>query len=63
VTPILGRGGKLLGYLRETSDRIELHCPGGRLWGIYLINQNQTIRPGSGGLVGYGNLLLTRLED
>jgi len=63
VTPILGRGGKLLGYLRETSDRIELLSPGGRLLGIYLINQDQTIRPGGGGLVGYGNLLVTLLED
>jgi hypothetical protein len=31
--------------------------------GIFLKQQNQTIRPGSGGLVGFGNLLMTLLED
>ncbi|HNQ88447.1 MAG TPA: hypothetical protein PKM73_07535 [Verrucomicrobiota bacterium] len=59
---IIGRGGRILGYLRESDDRIELIAPGGRLLGVYLKNDDMTVRPG-GGLVGYGNLLLTLLED
>lgn len=59
---ILGKGGKLLGYLRESDDRIELLAPGGRLLGVYLKNDDMTVRPG-GALEGYGNLLMTLLED
>lgn len=62
MRPILGPGAKLRGYLRECGDRIELLAPGGRLLGIYLKGQNQTIRPGAGGLVGYGNLLMSLLD-
>jgi hypothetical protein len=32
-------------------------------FGIFLKQQNQTIRPGGGGLVGYGNLLMTLLDE
>lgn len=63
MKPIIGRGGKLLGHLRESEDRIELLAPGGRLLGIYLKQADQTIRPGAGGLVGYGNVLMSLLED
>ena len=74
MKPIIGSGGKLRGYLREnpapmsdiaagSGDRVELLSPGGRLLGIYLSGPDQTIRPGGGGLVGYGNLLLSLLED
>lgn len=59
---ILGKGGKLLGYLRESDDRIELLAPGGRLIAIYLKNADQTIRAG-GAFEGYGNLLMSLLED
>jgi hypothetical protein len=52
-----------VGYIRESADRIELLAPGGKLLGIYLRMHDQTIRPGSGGLIGYGNLLMTLLED
>ena len=62
VKPILGPGAKLRGYLRECEDRIELLSIGGRLLGIFLVKQNQTIRPG-GQFVGYGNQLVTLLED
>jgi hypothetical protein len=60
---IIGKGGKVLGYLRDCGDKIELLAPGGRLLGIYLKSADQTIRPGGGGLVGYGNLLMTLLEE
>ena len=63
MTPIIKAGGKVVGYTRECGDRIELLAPGGKLLGIYLIKQDQTIRPGAGGLVGYGNLLMTLLEE
>jgi hypothetical protein len=63
MKPIFGLGAKCLGYLVEDASTIKLITPGGRLLGIYLKNQNQTIRPGGGGLVGYGNLLMTLLED
>jgi hypothetical protein len=62
LKPIIGKGGGLLGYLRETADRVELLAPGGRLIAIYLKDADQTIRPGGGGLVGYGNILMTLLE-
>ena len=62
MKPIIGAGGKLRGYLRECGDRVELLAPGGRMLGIYLVKLDQTIRPG-GGFVGYGNVLLTLLED
>ena len=63
MTPIIKAGGKVVAYLRESGDQIELLAPGGKLLGIYLVEQDQTIRPGGGGLVGYGNLLLLLLED
>jgi hypothetical protein len=59
---IIGPGGKLRGYIRECGDRIELLAPGGRVLGYYLASSDQTIRPG-GQLVGYGNQLMTLLED
>ena len=62
MKPIIGSGGKLRGYLRETGDRIELLAPGGRVLGYYLIGADQTIKTG-GSLVGYGNLLMSLLED
>jgi hypothetical protein len=48
--------------VRECGDRTELLAPGGRVLGYYLASSNQTIRPG-GELVGYGNQLMTLLED
>jgi hypothetical protein len=63
MTPIIKKGGEVIGYTRECGDRIELLAPGGKLLGVFLITQNQTILPGGGGLVGYGNLLMTLLED
>ncbi len=62
MTPIIRSGGKVAGYIRESADRIELLAPGGRILAIFLKQQNQTIRPG-GGFVGYGDLLMTLLED
>lgn len=61
MKPILGPGGRLRGYLKELPNRIELYAPGGRLLGYYLVVPDITIRPG-GGLVGYGNQLMTLLE-
>ena len=62
MKPILGPGAKLKGYIREGNDRVELLAPGGQMLGIYLVKLNQTIRPG-GTLVGYGNVLMSLLED
>ena len=60
--PILGAGARLRGYLRESADRVELLSAGGRLLGIYLKLHDQTIRAG-GQFVGYGNQLMTLLEE
>jgi hypothetical protein len=55
-------GGRIVAYLREANDRIELIGLGGKLLGTFLKHQNVTLHPG-GRLVGYGNLLLTLVED
>jgi hypothetical protein len=62
MKPIIKAGGKLVGYIRECGDRSELLSPGGKLLGIFLVKANQTVIPG-GSLVGYGNLLMSLLED
>lgn len=61
MKPIIGSGGKTLGYEREIGDRIELLKPGGEVVGIYFKDKDQTVKPG-GSLVGYGNLLYTLLD-
>lgn len=63
MTPIIKPGGRVVGYLRDCGDRIELLALGGRLHGGFLKNQNQTILAGAGGLVGYGDLLLSLLNN
>lgn len=63
LTPIIKSGGRVVGYLRDCGDRVELLAPGGRLLGIYLKNDDMTIRPGGGGLVGFGNLLMSLLIE
>lgn len=63
MKPIIGPGGKLRGYLRECGDRKELLSPGGQVRAIYLVDKDQTIRPGGGGLVAYGDVLMTLLDD
>jgi hypothetical protein len=62
MTPIIKAGNRVVGYFRECGDKIELIAVGGKLIGIFLVKHNQTIRSG-GAFVGYGNLLLTLLED
>ena len=62
MNPILGTGGKVRGYLKETSNGQTLLAPGGRVLGYYVEEKNMTMTPG-GTLVGYGNILLTLLED
>lgn len=59
---IIGPGAKLRGYIRECGDRVELLAPGGRILGYYLKTTKLTVRPG-GALVGFGDVLLTLLED
>lgn len=59
---ILGHGGKLRGYIRDTSTGKELLSPGGRLLGYYLENEDKTLRPG-GSLHSYGDCLTELLED
>lgn len=62
MKPIIGRGGKLLGYIRQTPTGKELLSPGGRLLGYYDEKRNQTLRPG-GSLHSYGDTLMELLED
>ena len=62
MNPILGTGGKVRGYLKETANGQTLLAPGGRVLGYFLEDKNMTTTPG-GNLVGYGNILLTLLED
>jgi len=62
MRPILSKGGKVRGYIRENSDKQELLAPGGSLLGYYDEQKNQTLLPG-GRLHGYGNLLTDLLPD
>ncbi len=59
---ILGHGGIVRGYIRETANGQTLYAPGGRVLGYYNETANQTTDAG-GRLIGYGNLLLILLED
>ena len=62
MTPILGPGAKLRGYIRETANGKELLGPGGRLLGYYDEQKDQTLRIG-GVFFGFGDQLLSLLED
>ena len=62
MRPILGAGGKVRGYLRETSTGATLLAPGGRVLGYYIRVTNSTTTAG-GSFIGYGNQLMTLLED
>jgi hypothetical protein len=62
MNPILGTGGKVRGYLKETANGQTLLAPGGRVLGYYDEGSNRTMTAG-GILIGYGNVLLTLLED
>ena len=62
MNPILGSGGKVRGYLRETSTGATLLAPGGRVLGYYNESTNSTTDAG-GSFIGYGNQLLVLLED
>jgi len=62
MTPILAPGGKVRGYIMETSTGQTLLAPGGRVLGFYNENTNQTLTP-SGALIGYGNQLYLLLEN
>jgi hypothetical protein len=55
-------GGNVRGYLKEVGDRTELIAKGGRLLGFYDHTKNQTIASG-GRVIGWGNQLMTLLED
>lgn len=58
---ILGPGGKLRGYLKETANGQAILAPGGRVLGYYDSEKNMTLTPG-GTLIGYGNQLMTLLD-
>jgi len=62
MNAILGGGGTVRGYLRETSTGVTLLAPGGRVLGYYNENTNITTNAG-GSFIGYGNQLLILLED
>lgn len=59
--PVLGAGGKLQCYTRQTSTGETLLAPGGKVLGHYNKNTNSTITAG-GSFVGYSNVLLTLLK-
>jgi hypothetical protein len=59
---ILGPGGKLRGYLKETGFGQTLLGKGGLVLGYYNEESNSTTTPG-GRFIGYGNQLMTLLED
>lgn len=61
MTPILGTGGKVKGYIVETSTGQTLLAPGGRVLGYYNANTDQTLTPG-GAFIGYGNQLFLLLN-
>jgi hypothetical protein len=62
MNSILGSGGKVRGYLKETSNGQALYAPGGRCLGYYNEKTKSTTNAG-GTFIGYGNVLLTLLED
>jgi hypothetical protein len=62
MRPIIGPGGKLRGYIRETSTGKTLLAPGGRVLGYYDEEKDQTYQPGSV-FYGYGDQLMDLLED
>jgi hypothetical protein len=62
MKPILGPGGKLKGYIRESSDGKELLSSGGRLLGYYKEDTDQTLYAG-GRLYSYGDCLVELLEE
>lgn len=59
---IQGPGGKLRGYIRESSEGQEIFAPGGRLLGYYNEEQDKTFETG-GKFYGTGNQLTALLED
>lgn len=58
---ILGHGGKLKCYIRETANGKELLGPGGRFLGSYNENTDQTFRPGNQ-FYSYGDCLTELLN-
>lgn len=62
MTPIVGSGSKLRGYFLEDSSTIKLLSVGGRCLAIYNKVHDFTTTPANS-FIGYGNLLLTLLDD
>lgn len=62
MNPILGQGGKVRGYLKETSNGQTLLAPGGRVLGYFNENTDTTTDAGNS-FIGYGNQLILLLED
>jgi hypothetical protein len=62
VTPILGPGSKLRGYFLEDSSTTKILSPGGTVLGIYNKIHDFTTTAGNS-FIGYGNQLMTLLED
>jgi len=59
---ILGPGGKLRGYLKETGSGQTLLGAGGKVLGYYNEETNSTTNGGNK-FIGYGNQLMLLLED
>ncbi len=62
MNPIKGAGGTIRGYIKETSTGQTLFAPGGKVLGYY--NESMDITTTAGGrFIGYGNQLMTLIED
>jgi hypothetical protein len=62
MNAIKGQGGKVLGYIKDTSTGQTLLATGGRVLGYFNESANSTT-DGGGRFIGYGNQLMILLED
>jgi len=59
---ILGPGATLRGYIKEDTTQKVLLAPGGRVLGRYIKSSDITLNS-TGRLYGYGDQLMSLLED
>ncbi len=59
---IVRSGGQVVAYEKTVGNRKELIAPGGKVLGYYDKKKDQTIRPGAGGLVGFGDQTMSLLD-
>jgi hypothetical protein len=59
---IKAANGTVRGFITELGDRKQIHTPNGNVLGFYSKAQDKTFKP-SGTCVGFGDQLMTLLED